>query len=253
MVASEMSGHCGRSTPGRIAATPCGTLYLPSLMARPMQHLVMAHLSHERAPCRGSRTIRCHTPHLMAQWWCIMSEWGTPRGINGTHFTNCKKYVTSKADASFSTLPLKSWGAIPPTTASGGLWERELAPSPVMGGGGVLLWLVALAGCFGLFSWFVRGVFFWGGGGCWPLAATSRTCAANRTCAHAQRAVSRSPKSAVFPPSSCQNCPPDRLPFVGKQACALVPCALVPKYTSTGANSHLGRHKAALGALLRDA
>jgi hypothetical protein len=63
-------------------------------------------------------------------------------------------------------------------------------------------------------------------------------------------------RRAVSPLSSCQieNLPSGPTAVCRQQACALVPWYQTTRqHTSTGARSHLGRHKAVLGALLRDA
>jgi hypothetical protein len=110
MVVSEIGDHCGLhtwthnsflrhataiTTDGEPNAALSGP-YLP-------REVVLPYFAHNAMP------------HTLPNGTVVVYHvgLGTPRGVNGTHFTNCKGGVTPQADANFTTAPLKPWAPLP--------------------------------------------------------------------------------------------------------------------------------------------
>lgn len=140
MVVSEMAGHCGlhtwthnsflrhavsRTADGRVNAALAGPYAA--------REAVMPWFSHNAMPYalpNGSVVVY----HVGL---------GTPRGANGSHFTNCRDGVTPAEDATFTSLPLAPWAPLPYTddASNDGNWSwrfanMTLAPGSAAASGG---------------------------------------------------------------------------------------------------------------------
>jgi hypothetical protein len=112
MVASEMSGHCGLHTwthnsflRHTVSVTVDGKVNAALDGPFVARESVMSWFSHNAMPYTlPNGTVVVYHVGM-----------GTPRGVNGTHFTNCKGGVTPEADANFTTLPLEPWVPLPYT------------------------------------------------------------------------------------------------------------------------------------------
>ena len=122
MVASEMSDHCGLHTWThnsflRHAVSPVADGRVNEALDGPFQprEQVLPYFSHNAMPYTlPNGTVVVYHVGL-----------GTPRGLNGTHFTNCVGGVTPATDGNFSSSPLKSWAPLPYTDDAGaaGNWS----------------------------------------------------------------------------------------------------------------------------------